>query len=130
MLADDAAVAIVYNNDALRGESEESGTKYFVPKEGGGLWLDTLSIPAKAPHRDLAEKFINYMLDAHVAAKIADFTRTATPNKAALEFIKPSDRKEPGIYPPPDVMARLEYGYDLGEKNKLYDQIWTEIKTK
>ncbi len=130
VLSRDASMTIAYNNDAMRGEMEDTETHYFIPREGGGIWLDTLSIPAKAPHRDLAEKFINYMLDAKVAARIANFTKTATPNKAALDFVNPSDRKNPGIYPPPDVMARLEYGYDLGEKNKLYDELWTQIKAK
>ncbi len=130
VLAKDAAMAIVYNNDAMRGEAEDPDTHYFIPKEGGGIWLDNLCIPAKARHRDLAEKFINHVLDAKAGAKIATFARTGSPNHAALEFINPADRKNPGIYPPPEVMARLEYGYDLGDKNKLYDEIWTQIKAK
>jgi spermidine/putrescine transport system substrate-binding protein len=130
VLGKDAALATAYNNDAMRGVGEDAETRYFVPREGSGIWLDTLSIPANAPHRDLAEKFINFMLDAKVAARIADFTRTATPNKAALEFINPEDRSNPGIYPAAEIMARLEYALDLGEANKLYDEIWTQIKAK
>lgn len=130
VLSKDVAMGIAYYNDALRGEAEDGETRFFIPREGGGIWLDTFSIPAHAPHRDLAEKFINYMLDAKVAARIANFARTATPNKAALEFINPADRINPGIYPPPEVMARLEYAFDLGEKNRLYDELWTQIKSK
>ncbi|MSU63641.1 MAG: spermidine/putrescine ABC transporter substrate-binding protein [Pedosphaera sp.] len=130
VLAQDAMMAMAYSNDSLRGEVEDGETHYFVPREGGARWLDSLSIPAKASHRDLAEKFINHVLDAKVGAKIANFTRTATANKAALEFINSADRENSGIYPHADVVARLEYDNDLGEHNKLYDEIWTQIKSK
>jgi spermidine/putrescine transport system substrate-binding protein len=130
VLAKGATLAMVYNNDAMSGVREDAETYYFIPREGGEVWLDSLSIPAKAPHRDLAEKFINYILDPKVGAQVSNFTRTATPNKAALEFVDPADRKDPNIYPPPEVMSRLEYSNDLGEKNKLYDELWTQIKAK
>jgi len=98
---------MVYNNDAMSGVREDAETYYFIPREGGEVWLDSLSIPAKAPHRDLAEKFINYILDPKVGARVSNFTRTATPNKAALEFVDPADRKDPNIYPSPEVMTAL-----------------------
>lgn len=130
VLAREAALAVTYNNDALRGVAEDPDTYYFVPREGGGLWLDTLSIPARAPHRDLAESFINFMLDPRVGADTASFTRTATANRSALEFIPPADRQNPAIYPTPEIMARLEYCHDLGTTNRLFDELWTLIKTK
>ncbi|GAA3328585.1 hypothetical protein GCM10020331_073130 [Ectobacillus funiculus] len=42
---------------------------YVVPKEGGTIWADTLAIPKGAKHKDLAEKFINYLLDPKVSVK-------------------------------------------------------------
>jgi spermidine/putrescine transport system substrate-binding protein len=91
---------------------------------------DGFSILAKAPHRDLAEKFINHILDPKMGAQIANFLRSPTPNKAALEFIKPVDRNNPAIYPPPQLMRRLEIVRDLRDKTKLYDELWTQIKAK
>jgi spermidine/putrescine transport system substrate-binding protein len=37
---------------------------YFVPDEGGVLWVDTMAIPANAPHPCTAHAFINFLLDA------------------------------------------------------------------
>lgn len=130
VLARGAVLAMTYNTDAIRGMAEDAETRYFVPREGGEIWLDSLSIPAKAPHRDLAEKFINFVLDPKVGAQVANFTRAATPNKAALDFIDPADRRNPSIYPPPEVMGRLEYVQNLGDKNRLYEELWTQIKSR
>jgi spermidine/putrescine transport system substrate-binding protein len=130
VLSKDAVLCIAYNNDAINGETEDPETVFFIPREGGGLWVDTLSIPANAPHRDLAEKFINYILEARTGARVSNFNRCATPNKAAREFINPADRTHPGIYPPPEIMKRLQMANDLGEANKLYEEMWTQIKSK
>lgn len=130
VLAKGARLAMAYNGDAVRGMGEDAETYFFVPREGGEIYMDILSIPAKAPHRDLAEKFINFILDPKIGAQNSSFNRMATPNGAALEFIPPADRQNPAIYPPPDAMRRLEYAKDLGEQNKLYDELWTQIKAK
>jgi len=73
----------------------------FVPREGSEIWLDNLAVPARAPHRGMAEKFINYILDPKIGAQVANFNQYATPNKAALEFIKPEDLKIRSSIPHP-----------------------------
>jgi spermidine/putrescine transport system substrate-binding protein len=130
VLSKGAVLAIVTSGDAARGIKEDGETSYFVPKEGSDIWVDNLCIPAKAPHRDLAEKFIDYILDAKVGARLSNFNQFATPNKAALPYIQPTDLSNAAIYPPPETMRRLEFLHDLGEKTKLYDELWTQIKSK
>ncbi|MFH0908304.1 MAG: spermidine/putrescine ABC transporter substrate-binding protein [bacterium] len=129
VLAKAATLAVVYNRDAARGMEQDPQTVYFVPREGGEIWLDNMAIPAKAPNRDMAETFINYILDAKVGAQLSNFNKYATPNKAAREFVTKEDLENTAIYPPADIMARLEFIKDLGEVSKLYDQIWTQVKS-
>ena len=130
VLARDAVVAMAYSDGGVKGMAEDPETRFFAPREGTQLYVDFLSIPARAPHRDLAEKFLNYILDPKVGAQVADFNRASSPNQAALEFINPADRTNSAIYPPPEIRARLEYAHDLGDANKLYDELWTQIKSK
>jgi spermidine/putrescine transport system substrate-binding protein len=130
VLAHGVTMAIVYNGDAVRGTGEDAETVFFVPKEGGDVWLDNMCIPAKAPNLEMAEKFINYILDAKVGAKLSNFNQYATPNKASKPMIKPEDLKNPAIYPPPTIMKKLEYLNDLGPHNRLYDEVWTFVKSK
>jgi spermidine/putrescine transport system permease protein len=39
-------------------------------------------------------------------------------------------RANPAIFPPPDVLARLELIEEVGEATVLYDRLWTEVKSR
>jgi spermidine/putrescine transport system substrate-binding protein len=130
VLSRGAVAAMVYNGDATKGTREDAETYFFVPREGSQLYVDELSIPVRAPHKQLAEAFINFVLEPEIGARLANFNRLGTPNQAALEFVNPDDRRNPAIYPPPEVMQRLEYAEDLGANNQLYDELWTVIKSR
>ncbi|MBI5800027.1 MAG: spermidine/putrescine ABC transporter substrate-binding protein [Verrucomicrobia bacterium] len=130
VLAKSVTAAIVYSGEAARAMADDTALRYIIPREGSQIWVDNLCIPAKAPHRDLAEKFINYVLDAKVGARLSNFLQFAMPNAAAKEFIKREDLKNPAIYPPADVMAKLEFLEDLGAKTKLFDEAWTQVKAR
>lgn len=125
-----ARAAIVYSGEAARGMSEDAETTYIIPKEGSQIWLDNLVILANAPHKELAERFLNFVMDGDVAARISNFTQFSTPNAAARGKIQPELLKNPAIYPPPDVMAKLEFLSDLGSNLRLYDEVWTQIKSR
>lgn len=81
--------------------ADDASLRYVIPREGSQIWVDNLCIPAKAPHRDLAEKFVNFVLEPQVGARLSNFLQFATPNAAARAFIKPADLKNPAIYPRP-----------------------------
>lgn len=130
VLAKGIDIAIAYNGDSVRGMIEDAETYYFVPKEGGEMWVDNLAIPVEAPHRDIAEKFINYILDPKVGAKLSNFNQYATPNRESLQYINPEDLKNKAIYPTPEVMAKLELLQDLGENTRMVDEIWTQVKSR
>jgi spermidine/putrescine transport system substrate-binding protein len=114
VLANTARAAVVYSGDGIRGMQMDPETLYFIPKEGAQIWVDNLAILAKAPNRDMAEKFINQVLDAKTGAQLSDFTRYATPNKAARKFIRPEYSNNAALYPPPELMAKLEFRLDAG----------------
>lgn len=130
VLARGASLAMAYSGDAARGSLEDPATTYVLPREGTQIFVDTLSIPSNAPHPELAEQFINYMLEPKVGAQFSESGSGATANRAALQLLKPSVLQNPSIYPPQEFMNRLEYATDLGEHNRLYDELWTQIKSK
>jgi spermidine/putrescine transport system permease protein len=130
VLSRGVVAAMAYNGDAVRGMREDPETEYFVPEEGSEIWMDNMAIPARAPNRAMAEKFINFVLEPETGARISNFNQYATPNRAALPFIEPKDRANPAIYPPPAVMEKLEFLRDIGPALKLYDEVWTQVKSK
>jgi spermidine/putrescine transport system substrate-binding protein len=130
VLADAAVLAIVYNGDAVRATEEDKDVAFMLPKEGSVIWTDAMTIPSKAPHVDYAHKFINFILDAKVGADLSNFNRYATPNEASMPFITAQDRQDPAIYPTPNEMASLETIEDVGDDTRLYDEVWTAVKSR
>ncbi len=103
---------------------------FAVPKEGTVIWVDAMTVPVRAPNPEGAYRFINYVLDADVGAKLSNFLRYATPNAAAMPKIAPQDRENPAIYPPEELMRKMEYFEDMGSDTRLYDEVWTAVKTR
>lgn len=132
LLLDQGQVDLTYewSGDIFQVMKENANLRYTIPKEGSLIYVDTMAIPKDAPHQELAEKFINFILEPEIGAKISNYIKYATPNKAAREkgLINQDDLKNPSIYPTPEIFARLQYLKDVGDATSLYDEAWTEIK--
>ncbi|MDD5105107.1 MAG: spermidine/putrescine ABC transporter substrate-binding protein [Desulfuromonadaceae bacterium] len=125
-----AAMAIVYNGDAMRSVmADPKRLGYTIPKEGGEIWVDLMAIPAHAPHVEAAHKWINWILEPKRGAMLSNYNRYATPNQASLPYIIAKDKKMDEIYPGPETMKRLHYSKDLGSANRMMDEAWTKIKS-
>ena len=117
-----------------RARAAESGAaqdlRYLVPREGTISWFDGLAVPADAPHPAEAHAFIDYLLRPDVAAKNANYIGTASVNMDAKPLLLASVRNDPGIYPPPEVMARLTPLLpDSQEQSRAESRVWTRFKT-
>lgn len=130
VLAGGASMAIVYNGDAVRAIDEDENVAFFVPREGSLIWCDTMAIPAQAPSADAAHAFINFILDPEIGAKLSNFNRYASPNAASREMISQEDRENTAIYPSAATIETLEYLEDLGPDSRLYDEVWTAVKSR
>ncbi|MGL5080801.1 MAG: polyamine ABC transporter substrate-binding protein [Microcoleaceae cyanobacterium] len=119
-----------YSGDIFQVMAENPNLRYAIPKEGTILWTDNMVIPKGAPNKALAEKFINFILEPEVGARISNFINYGSPNKTAIEqkLIKAENLSNPGIYPSEEVFAKLKYLKDVGESLRLYDEAWAEIK--
>jgi putrescine transport system substrate-binding protein len=109
----DLCVAMGYSGDVLQAQSraEEAGKgveiDYVIPREGAALWTDVMAIPKDAPNPEAALAFIAYLLQPRVIADVSDYVYYANPNLAATPLLDVELREDPGIYPPPEVKARL-----------------------
>ncbi|MEJ2211815.1 MAG: spermidine/putrescine ABC transporter substrate-binding protein [Anaerolineae bacterium] len=130
LAAGETVLAHAWSGDIFAAAEEADQIWYIIPKEGGVIWTDNLCIPKTAPSQYTAEVFMNYLLRPEVGAKITNYTWFGSPNKASEEFIDAEILDEPAIYPPPEVMDKLEFLRDVGEATALYDRMWTEIKTE
>lgn len=124
----DVVLAHGWGGPVARAMLDRPSIRYVVPKEGGTLWADCLVVLKSSPRKELATQFINFLLDPHVAARTAERLLFASANKAARPFVPARILDNPAIYPPIDLLSRLEWMTDVGEALRIYDRAWTELK--
>nr|MBI3613534.1 spermidine/putrescine ABC transporter substrate-binding protein [Nitrospirota bacterium] len=117
-----------WGGTVARAMAERPSIKYVIPKEGATVWADCLVVLRTSPHKDLAMRFINYLLDRNVAARTTERLLFATSNREAHALVQAKYRDNPAIYPPDSVFDRLEWMTDVGEAARVYDRAWTEVK--
>ena len=126
MIGGEAALALVYAGDAVYCKSYNEDLEYVIPKEGSNIFFDSMCIPANCQNKAAAEKFINFMCRPDIAAKNAEYIGYSSPSTLARELMGEAGQN-PTAYP--DVTKYdLEIFSSLGDKTKIYDELWTEIK--
>jgi putrescine transport system substrate-binding protein len=129
-------LVVGFSGDIKQAQSRAAEAKkgveigYSIPKEGAQLWFDNLAIPKDAKHVAEAHAFINYMLKPEVAAKNSDFISYANGNLESQKLIDKAILDDPGVYPPPEVMAKLYTNLAHDAKTKrVMNRLWTKVKT-
>jgi putrescine transport system substrate-binding protein len=129
-------VAVGYNGDVLqaRDRANEAGKgvqiAFAIPKEGAQVWMDTMAIPADAPHPENAHAFINFIMQPEIAAAISNFKKYPTPNAKAVPLVDEAVRTDPGIYPSAETQAKLQPSLsESPEYQRLLTRTWTRIRT-
>ncbi len=126
VLAGDAWVGIAYNGDAVA--KLDANTDFVIPQEGTIIWVDAMTVPAKAPNPDGAFRFMDFILRADVGAQLSNYLEYATPNEASLASIEPEVRNDARVYPPESQTSKMVMLEDAREATTLYDQVWTRVK--
>lgn len=129
LVNEEAPLGVVWSGDAADMMAENENLDYVVPKEGSNLWFDNMVIPKTAKNIDGAYKFINFMLDAKIAAQNAEYVGYSTPNKAALRLLPEEIATDDRFYPSSDLTERLEVYENLGQEMlSHYNELFLEFK--
>jgi putrescine transport system substrate-binding protein len=132
----DICLAVGYSGDVLqarkRAQEANNGVEiaYSIPREGALMWFDSLVIPRDAGNPDAAYRFIDFVNRPEIAARNSNFIQYASGNLAAQPLLDPAVRNDPGIYPPPEVMARVYTISPYDERTqRLVNRLWTRVKS-
>lgn len=129
LATEEAPIGVTWSGDAADAMWENENLDYVVPIEGSNLWFDNMVIPKTAKNVEGAHKFINFMLDAEIAAQNTEWVSYSTPNKAALEFLPEEMVEDERFYPSPELTEKLEVYENLGKKNlAYYNELFLEFK--
>ena len=103
-------------------ESALEHTHFFIPKEGGPMYMDNMVIPKNARNIELAHKFINFIHEPEIYAQIMDYFELPSINIPAREFMTEEPRYQI------EDLAKGEFIEDVGQYLTLYNRIWQEIR--
>ena len=117
-----------YSGDLMLVQAENEDIQIAVPEEGSQINFDDMVIPEGAPQPELAHKMINFILEPQSAAELTEFIYFLCPNRPSYALLSEEIRQDPILFPPPEVVAKLETIADLGENNVKYTKLWDEIK--
>jgi len=96
---------------AARNLARETGRdveiRYVIPKEGAILWVDTLAVPADAPHPQLAHRLIDFLMRPEIIAGVTEATGFASANVAGTALVAEDLRRDPIVYPDTATRQRL-----------------------
>lgn len=131
----DLCLIIASNGDAqqvqerVRIAGSNRAIGYSMPREGAVMWIDTAAIVADAPHPDNARRFLNFLMDAGVAAQNANAIHFPNGNAASQPLVQ-AQLTNAAIYPHGAQAARLipeHLGSDAFVR--LRTRMWTRFRT-
>jgi spermidine/putrescine transport system substrate-binding protein/spermidine/putrescine transport system permease protein len=130
MINGETSVGYMWCAEAELAMEENKDVVAVYPKEGFCRQEDNLVILAGAKNKANAEKFINFILQPKISKMISDVYPYVNPNKAAYPLLSDKYKKSPASNPSAADIAKGQLVKNLGDKAKLYDDIWTEFKNK
>ena len=130
LLNREAVLSHYWVGDMYQVIDEDDAFDFAIPEEGAVLFTDCMAIPANAPHKDLAHKFIDHILSPVNAGRIINVIWYAMPIPDAMEYVEEEIRNDGNIFPSKEILDKCEFLTDLGEFNRAMDEAWTEIKMK
>ena len=71
MIAENAAMAVVYSGEAGFAMEFNDNLAFRVPKEGSNMWIDSWFIPKTCTNQENAEKFLNFLCREDVAMMLS-----------------------------------------------------------
>jgi spermidine/putrescine transport system substrate-binding protein len=124
----DTYLALGWNGDFFYVIEDQPSVRYVIPEEGTEFWVDTWAIPASAPHPNLAHEFINWILTPERQGVESSFTYYASCVTGAQEHTAKAVASDPNIYPPAEVVDRLEFNNGDPEVLDLRSDAWRRFQ--
>lgn len=129
MVANEAALAVVWSGDALYAMDLNENLAYVVPKEGSNVWVDAMVIPATAQNKENAEKLINFLCRPDIAQRNCEYIWYSSPNEGAIELMGEDYINNETINPSQETIDNCEFFNDIPDNYlTVYNTLWEQVK--
>jgi spermidine/putrescine transport system substrate-binding protein len=126
-LLHDGAVNIFVGRpeDYLGARDRDLNVVYVLPQEGTILWGSNFVVPSAGRHKEMAERFINFVLRPEMSARIANENRRAAPNEPARAFIRDAVLNDQVVNPTDRMLRNAAINLPVSPAAQaLHDTIW------
>ncbi len=98
-----------------------------IPRENTTGWIDHLMITAGSQNKELAYRFLAYMIAARTQKKVSEVTGYAPANPAAARFMSEDEKRNLHLDQVDEYQKRIYFWQNVPRRAK-YNEIWNEVK--
>lgn len=129
-----AAISTYYVGDFFTMYADNELLDFYYPVEGTNVFVDAMCIPSSAPNYELANIYINFMLDTEIATANAEYICYASPLMSVREneeYIECMEECHPKAieYLYDFDMSTMEFYHDLPDDVRdAMNSLWEDLK--
>lgn len=134
MASGNLCMAMAYSGDTLRmieaANASHNGVHiaFASPKEGAPIWFDMMIVPAHAANPTQAMKFLNYLLEPKVMAKVSNYVGQPNAVLGSKAYMNP-EINSPEFTPPPEITKTLFSLHNpILSMSTLVSDYWFEVR--
>ena len=128
LVSGDIAVAYTFTPFVALALDANPDLKVVWPEEGLGFGIDGFVLTAASQNVESAHAFLNYLMDARVAAHNAEYQAYMCVNKAAEAELSADYWANPAYNPPEEMLKNAEYVMNIGDAESAYADIYAAFK--
>ena len=127
---EEAVLAPYYAGDAASMVKNNPNIGFVIPKDGTNRFVDSMCIPKSSKHKEMAEKYINFMCSTEVALANVKKTGYSTPHSEAFKYLDDEIKNNKIFYPDYETIENSQiFTNEPDHINKLMDELWVEVKS-
>lgn len=136
METESAWIAAYYAGDFLAMYEENDSLGFYYPEGGTNIFADAMCIPKTAANPEIAEMYINFILEQEIGSANSEFVYYATPNTLVNENTEYIEYMESVYEGAMDILApefpegyNLEYYHNFDDETlQMVNSLWEELK--
>ncbi len=125
----EAYIAPYYAGDYLTMYDTNPDLKFFYPKEGTNIFIDSACILKNAQNYEAAILYLDFINEPQVALANAEYIGYASPNTAVVNNEDYCYFEEEILYPKKENYPKVQYYHDIdNEMRHYYENLWIDVK--
>lgn len=125
----DITLGIYWSGAAARAAKMGLPMAFVVPKEGAFGWIDTWAIAKDAPNKEIAYKWLDYMISKEFYITWNTTSGAPAPTTQASMDALAQDSFNRAVMGNPDLINRLVFAQTMSPQTReTWNQLWEEVK--